>query len=162
MLSARLQKIYDLLIPAEDVWDLCCDHGYLGIVAHKSRSFSQVHFVDRASHLIEALRERWQAEDQIFFYPQAAEELVPVLSGNVVLAGVGGLTMLSILEKLQNRNRLRAKRIILAPQKDERRLQSEVLRHFPSYRLDQSFMVREGARVREIFVLDLMNDLGMD
>jgi tRNA (adenine22-N1)-methyltransferase len=162
MLSARLQQIYDLLLPGKDVWDLCCDHGYLGIVAHKSRRFSRIHFVDRASHLVESLRLRWQLEQNMFFYPQPVEDLEPVLEGNVVLAGVGGLAMLSILERLERRGRLGAQRIILAPQRDETRLKDGLQSQWPRYNLDQSLMVQEGPRVRQIFVLNLRNDFRVD
>ena len=55
-LSKRLTAVYENLIPNEDVWDICCDHGYLGAAAYKSTRFSNIYFVDRVPATIEKLK----------------------------------------------------------------------------------------------------------
>ncbi len=178
MLSTRLQFIYEQLEPGFDVWDLCCDHGYLGIVAFKSKKFQQVHFVDQAAHLVEALRARWATEADTHFYPCTAEAIDVPLTGNVVIAGVGGQKITEILLGLQSKGHLKARRLVLVPHKDEEAFEhwlelwvgqwieqptehsteSRLQDSFVGFRLDQRLSVKEGPRVRRVFVLNSIND----
>lgn len=146
VLSPKLQLIYENLLPGEDLWDLCCDHGYLGQVALASNEFNQVFFVDQVPHIIEKLEARLRKESPKSFDLDAsepseveaslikqtyllsrkahfrnvpAELLQESLFGNVVIAGVGAYTAFAIVKSLWERQFLQAKRLILSPQRDD-------------------------------------------
>jgi len=161
MLSPRLQFIYDQLLPEQDVWDLCCDHGYLGIVALKSKRFRNIHFVDQAQHLVLALQAKWGHEAAAYFYPHSAQTILTAMNGNIVIAGVGASKIIEILAGLSQQQDFRSCRLILVPHKDEEQLESMLEPYLIKFRLDQRLSVQEGPRVRRVFVLNSRDDFGV-
>lgn len=161
-LSLRLQQIYKQLLPGEAVWDLCCDHGYLGSHAYQSRLFPEVNFVDQVPEIIVRLEERFHREiaqtanpTTSRFITSPGEELTLELTGNVVISGVGSYTIFQILKSLKAKNLLKAKRLILCPQNDVVKI--DEIKKLPGFLYRQSqdiISVNEKDRVREIFVLD--------
>jgi len=106
MISARLQAIASLVTDDySHVWDCCCDHGYLGIELIQQTN-SIVHFVDRETHLLSTLEQvlvhgaystrRWE------LHCQDVEQLkLPAEKRQlVIIAGVGGLSCLAMVESL--------------------------------------------------------------
>ncbi len=123
-LSSRLQFIYENLIPNLPVWDFCCDHGYLGVEALKSGRFPKVHFVDQIPHIVGSVEavvgEKFsEFRSRAYFFAGKGEDLSEVVSGNVVIAGVGAFAIFKILRALLERGLLQAERLILCPQRDE-------------------------------------------
>ena len=163
-LSKRLKLIFNQLLPDEAVWDLCCDHGYLGSYAYQSRLFSEVNFVDQVPEIIARLEHRFYHETAQSNNPTASrfialpgENLNLELTGNVVISGVGSYTIFQILQALQTKNLLKAKRIILCPQNDVVKI--DEIKKMPGFLYRQSqdiISVNEKDRVREIYVLDLI------
>ncbi|MCM2352404.1 MAG: class I SAM-dependent methyltransferase [Pseudobdellovibrio sp.] len=161
-LSPRLQQIYKQLIPGEAVWDFCCDHGYLGSHAYQSKLFPEVNFVDQVPEIMARLEERFQREiaqdtnpTTSRFIASAGENLTSELTGNIVISGVGSYTIFKILKSLQEKNLLKARRLILCPQNDV--VKMDEIKKLPGfyYRQAQEIIsVNEKDRVREIFVLD--------
>ena len=149
--------IYDQLEPGKPVWDVCCDHGHIGLWAQVSGLFPEVHFVDQAAHLVEKLEalflERlgpgpWEG---VGFHGVAAENLHVPVTGNLVIAGVGGITAREIIEGLHEDGCLQASRLILAPHGDEEWLkESDCL--IKNYALHSVHSVVEKRRERSIFV----------
>jgi tRNA (adenine22-N1)-methyltransferase len=158
-LSPKLQIIYDQLLPGEDVWDLCCDHGYLGWAALASGNFAEIHFVDRVAPIIENLKRQIIPHDptrKARFHALGAETLQEPLTGTVVIAGVGAYTAFEILEKLWKRDLLKAKRLVLSPQRDEQKflqwLQEFDAGFYHRYQLKNEQSVREGRRPLWVYV----------
>jgi tRNA (adenine22-N1)-methyltransferase len=158
-LTPKLQTIFDHLLPGEDVWDLCCDHGYLGRAALEAGTFGTVYFVDRVPHIIEKLQTEISAEERLRkarFRAADGGELQENLCGTVVIAGVGAYTAFAILKTLYHGNFLRAKRLILSPQRDEQKLLQwlneldEKFKHRYQLRIEQ--VVREGRRPLWIYI----------
>lgn len=123
-LSNRLQFIYENLVPGQPVWDFCCDHGYLGVEALKSGKFPKVHFVDQVPHIVASVEavvaEKFpEFRSHANFFAGKGEDLSEVVSGNVVIAGVGAFAIFKILRALLEREFLLAERLILCPQRDE-------------------------------------------
>ena len=58
-LSARLNTVYENLIPHLDVWDFCCDHGYLGTAAYLSKNFKSVYYVDPVNSIMQELENKF-------------------------------------------------------------------------------------------------------
>ena len=163
-LSPRLQLIYYHLIPGKPVWDLCCDHGYLGFNAYESGNFPAIYFVDRVPSIMEQLKRRFEEHQdpsdmpstQALFIPQAAEDLEGPLCGNVVIAGVGALTTQKILSRLSKRGNLRAERLLLCPQGADEKL-SQVLCEISGFAYELSPDERktiERGRVRKLLILN--------
>lgn len=163
VLSPRLKLIYENLLPGKAVWDFCCDHGYLGIEALKSRSFSEVYFVDQVPHIvqdIETLIQRKFAEQhpQAHFKICKGEDVDQDVCGTVVIAGVGAFTIFKILQVLWQNKNLQADRLILCPQRDEQKfmeLISNLGSEFSaSYSLNKEWICHERKRRRHIYILD--------
>ena len=160
-LSPRLKLIFDQLRPALPVWDLCCDHGYLGLHAYRSQKFSSVHFVDQVPEIIDRLKLRFNSEiatinnqTSVTFTPLSGESLPTEVTGNVVIAGVGSYTIFQILQVLHTQKKLKAERIILCPQNDV--ISIDEIKKLPdfSYRQIETYSVMEKDRLRKVFVFD--------
>jgi tRNA (adenine22-N1)-methyltransferase len=160
-LSSRLQLLFDLLIPGEPVWDLCCDHGLLGLRALESGKFPKVFFVDQVPHIIERLQVILKKEGPIaesarcFGLP--AEEIPEILTGSVVIAGVGSERVFGIVKALADREVLQATRLIMCPHKDEKVFERDFLERFgKSWQLISHHEVKEGDRIRHVWTAEPM------
>ena len=107
MLSTRLQIIYDRILPGQPLWDIGCDHGYVGLQALGNGLCSEVHLVDRSPPAIAKLHdqvaERWSdgpAKGLRIWHSDAEHDLLPVARGTVVMAGVGNFTVLRIMARV--------------------------------------------------------------
>lgn len=123
-LSPRLQALLDLALPGQPLWDICCDHGLLGLKAIEMGSFPEVHFVDQVPHIIRNLAIRlvdFEPDNEVIECHLCAGQDIPIpVKGSVVIAGVGAQTILDILTGLFQNGSLQAQRLILSPQKDEK------------------------------------------
>lgn len=109
-LGPRLGALYQWIAhnrPAsrwDNIWDCCCDHGYLGMQILKNRLSPRVHFVDQASHLIEALPARLELYGVSGYETQSADagqlRLAPDQSHLLIIAGIGGELSVSIVSAL--------------------------------------------------------------
>lgn len=116
-LPERLQSLLDLCEPGLPLWDLCCDHGLLGIAALESGQFSEVIFNDSVPHVIEQLSERLAGRARCRTVLAFAEDIGEELTGNLILAGVGGEKIFKILSNHSRAGRLRARHVIACPEK---------------------------------------------
>lgn len=159
-LSARLQAIYEQMQVGQDVWDFCCDHGYLGLSAYQSGNYKQIHFVDQAKHLIARLRAKYQLQsDELFFWDCSGQEISVPVRGNVVIAGVGATTALQILSGLLQSSQLQALRILVSPHKDESdfrwlQLEAKFSKFTALYELKTELEIPDGKRSRPLFVFE--------
>ena len=168
-LSPRLQLVFDHLIPDADVWDFCCDHGYLGGAAYKSRKFKNIYFVDPVTSIMERLELQFQKylfqEDNpgtAFFMVQAGENLEHPVEGTACIVGVGAHTIYDILSGLAASGYLQAQRLILGPHKDSEKLLAMLKNNklFENYELTLQKEVAENNRTRLFFIFDLRNANG--
>ena len=162
-LSIRLQLVYDHLVPEQDVWDFCCDHGYLGGAAYKSQCFKDVYFVDPVTSIMDNLKNRFQTfvysadnKSQAHFLVQKGEAVTQFVQGNVCIVGVGGLMICDILKSLAQNNLLQAKRLILGPHRDPKKIVELIEKDalFKKYKLIKQKDVMENGRKREFFIFD--------
>lgn len=105
-LSPRLQHIYNWAIaagPYTHVWDLCCDHGRLGLHLHQSQSLgaAQIHLIDCVPSVINDLKEKCEpfTDSRLQITCADACQLQLPLGGQhlIILAGIGGETLVKIL-----------------------------------------------------------------
>jgi tRNA (adenine22-N1)-methyltransferase len=163
-LSERLQIVFNNLNPGQDVWDFCCDHGYLGGAAYKSQNYSDVYFVDQVDSIMNHLKTRFEkfvydenSKSRAYFLCQSCENISRPVTGSVSITGVGGLTIFEILNALNKNHFLKAKRLILGPHRDNEKLLKFIAEDVAlnKYTLTKQLMVTEGTRERLIYVFDL-------
>lgn len=105
-LSKRLQEIYEMIDDTYPVgWDLCCDHGKLGLALLEGKKCYKVNFVDQVPGITEEL------ESYISKIPNLnsksysietmdAAKIQPTDKSLVCLCGVGGDVAISILSSI--------------------------------------------------------------
>ena len=99
--SSRLQACCDFVHSGDRVADIGCDHGYLGIYLLKNGIAQSVIASDiREGPLQSAVRnsEKFGVRDKITFYLSDGARNIPRDFDTLVCAGMGGDTMVSILD----------------------------------------------------------------
>jgi len=152
------------LNPRQNVWDFCCDHGYLGAEAYKSQNFGDIYFVDQVETIIEHLKNRFHKysysetnPSKATFICQSGESINQDVTGTVCITGVGGTTIFQILSGLSANDRLQANRLILGPHRDNEKLLKLMSESviFKKYELLKKIAIIENDRQRELFIFDL-------
>ena len=153
-LSPRIQLIVDHVIPNEPFWDLCCDHGYIGIGALTYKDVSEVHFVDQVPHIIEKIQSYSKStQTPLFYHTSPAENLTEQFSGTVVICGVGMNTIQDVLVANQKNKKSSIQRWIIGPHTHQD--VSEVLSSLlTNYKLFQKTSVLERGRTRDFYIFD--------
>lgn len=164
MRSERLKIVFNHLNPRQNVWDFCCDHGYLGAEAYKSQNFGDIYFVDQVDTIIEHLKNRFRKysysetnPSKAHFLCQSGESINVDVTGTVCITGVGGTTIFQILSGLSASGRLHAERLILGPHRDNEKLLKLLSEHddLKKYVLLKKLAITENDRERELFIFDL-------
>ena len=162
-LSSRMLTFIEHAVIGAPFWDVCCDHGYVGIKALETRLFPVVHFVDQVPHIMDRLKtlieqsREGSLHSHYFLYSSSGEDLEENVEGTLLIAGVGGLTIKTILESLINKDKLKAQRLLLSPHTDERVLVDYMSNeNFKTlYRPTEKILIPEGKRHRPLYLLDL-------
>lgn len=141
-------------------WDICCDHGHVGIGALDTNEFSKVHFVDQLPHIMERLSKTLidlQIEESSYvLHDLKGEEIGTAVSGTCLIAGVGGLTIARILNALMTKNLLHADRLILSPHTDEKSLSefTTTLIFRELYEIKDQFLIPVGKKMKNLYLYD--------
>jgi tRNA A22 N-methylase len=97
-IKGRLKEIFEHVPHREGpVYDLFCDHGLLG-EAFLEMHDCRVGFNDKREHLISEIRQRHPENSRAFFETCNAEDLIFEKGSRVIMAGVGGMTMISCFQ----------------------------------------------------------------
>ena len=100
-LSPRLKVCCDMVAPGSRIADIGCDHGYLSIwLLTQSIARSAIAADINQQPLLSAVRnaEKFGVRDKIEFYLSDGAKSIPRDFDTLVCAGVGGDTMISILD----------------------------------------------------------------
>lgn len=163
-ISDRLKLVFENLILGGDVWDFCCDHGYLGGAAYKSQQFADIYFVDQIPSIIEKVQTRFNTyvfrEDnnsKAHFIIQPGQQIQTPVNGTVCITGVGAFVIHDILNGLAQNQFLKAQRLILGPHRDVEKLlimieSNKIL--VKAYRLTSKKEIIENGRSRIFFIFD--------
>ena len=144
------------------LWDICCDHGYVGISALHSGEFTKVHFVDQIPHIMERLQTLINQKSKRNTCPyelhvMSGEDLNIEVTGTVLIAGVGGMTIKIIIDSLLSKEILKAQKLLLSPHTDEKVLveymQTEQFKKY--YDLSEKIMMAEGPRFRPLYIFEV-------
>ena len=103
-LSKRMMTIASLANDDIPTYDLCCDHGLIGIAVMELKKSRELHLIDRVPQIIQTL------EANILKYAQgkpiiarcldANQIKVPSTRANIIIAGVGAKKITSILRSI--------------------------------------------------------------
>lgn len=143
-LSKRLQACCSFVAPGDRVADIGCDHGYLSIHLLKCGIASTVIAADvNEGPLQNAIQnaEKFGVKDQIRFYLSDGAKSIPRDFDTLVCAGMGGDTMVSILEAapwLQDRQY----RLILQCQSKTPMLRQYLSEH--GWRINRETVLQDG------------------
>ena len=99
-LSDRLLACCNFVAPGDQVADIGCDHGYLGIYLLRNNIASAVIASDvKEGPLKSAIRnsEKFGVRDKMTFYLSDGVQNIPRTFNTLICAGMGGDTMISIL-----------------------------------------------------------------
>jgi len=116
-LSLRLAAVAENSVSGDVFWDLCCDHGHLGIWAARSGLFREVIFNDCVPELIASLESKLKSLSAVRTLCTPAELIAEPVRGNVKIAGVGGMKIHRILKALSDSGWLQAQHISVCPEK---------------------------------------------
>jgi tRNA (adenine22-N1)-methyltransferase len=161
--SNRLQYVFDHLLIDQDVWDFCCDHGYLGAKAYQSGLFKNIYFVDRVSSIMERVQLHFnshllqkESKSQVYFFLTDGQNVLKNVSGTVSITGVGAHVIFDILKGLAQRNVLNATRLILGPHRHTEKLLKMISDEdsLKNYRLVATDEVIEKERRRIFYIFE--------
>jgi tRNA (adenine22-N1)-methyltransferase len=163
LLSARLQIFYDRILAGQPLWDIGCDHGYLGLHAHRNGLCGEVHLVDRSPTVLEKLRRqvevRWPAgpgEGLRIWQLDAEQEALPVVGGTVVMAGLGIGTVLRIMARSFAGKVPAGVRLVLAPTLREELLRLQL--RAQGWYLQHEELYSEAGHVRQLQVWEIAGE----
>ena len=151
-LPLRLQALLDRCAPGLPLWDLCCDHGLLGLAALASGKFPEVIFNDSVPHVLTDLEPRLADFANARRVLSLAEDIGESLTGNLVLAGIGGEKIFNILKSHNSHGRLNAHRLIACP---EKRAEWLAAQNIAGYRLAESLTIPHNRGSRKILVFEI-------
>lgn len=158
-MTPRLKLLLAQADPSLPLWDVGCDHGYLGEAALRA-GFPFVHFVDPAEALIERLRRRLSFHFRSAgFHAERAQDLRESMHGNIVMAGFGADQMCEILDRHfggVGARSLDRSRLILVPHKDIKKIPTWLSAAPQSWTV-REFTITERRRTRTVFVADLVS-----
>jgi tRNA A22 N-methylase len=158
-LSPRLHAIFKELTPGQPVADICCDHGHLGAHAYLSGQFPEIIFVDQVVESMKQLESKFnqycrnsENPTRVEFITVDAKKLRSSLTGNVVIAGVGGLNMMEMLEGLFTSPSFKPRKLVLSPHRNDELYERAEL--FGLKHSHTSTVIEDG-RTRSIFVFSV-------
>ncbi|MBD64715.1 MAG: hypothetical protein CME62_05885 [Halobacteriovoraceae bacterium] len=107
--STRLNRISKLSTQKQyqHIYDLCCDHGLLGLLLHEAHPQAHIHFIDIKKHIINELEQKLDKSKFDFNFTLKARDIcgLDIFDHSLVcLAGVGANLIIKFLEKSMNLN----------------------------------------------------------
>lgn len=110
-LDGRLQHLYEWakLQRYDHIWDLCCDHGRLGLHLHQAtqQAQSHIHLVDQVPSIIEVLQKKCaiHSKNRLSISCLDASNIrLPTGGHCIILAGIGGKNAVEIIKTLLTHN----------------------------------------------------------
>lgn len=106
-LSLRLKALYDLaLVQDRVVYDLCCDHGQLGLAIHVDKKPKQTILNDKVHSITDKLKDLVQEQfpdDKTIIVKNEDASKIELLHGDkklIFIAGVGGPLIIEIIDNI--------------------------------------------------------------
>lgn len=145
-LSGRMKAIADMVTPGKVVADVGCDHGYISIYLIQKEICQKAIAMDVAGGPLGTAKanvEEMELTDHIELrLSDGFEKLLPGEADRVVIAGMGGMLMINILDS--GRDKLfQGTELILSPQSDQMQVR-KYLRKNGFRIIDEKMMLEDG------------------
>jgi tRNA (adenine22-N1)-methyltransferase len=157
-MSDRIRRLASYVRPHSVLYDLCCDHGYIGLTAWDQKSLAGLVFVDQSPNALcavqEALKERQLTDDPRVQVITGFAENLQIQNQSpcdFVIAGVGIRTIVTIIRELFPKGP-GLHRLIICPEKNSLELRSFL--RTQTLGVVAEDVVMEAERFREIIVLE--------
>lgn len=105
MKSKRIKEIAHLVPISEQVWDLCCDHGLIGLEVFEKQKCC-IHLLDQVPSIMNKLKIKIKHPNISLLCENAKNYKFP--SGekqSYIIAGIGAFTALDIIENIYKSNK---------------------------------------------------------
>lgn len=141
-----------------EIWDTCCDHGYLGIALLKKNERGKIHFVDCVASIMQQLEKKFRGWDII---PSARIELHTLAAENISLApekslicicGVGGETAIEIIQGLGRNHNMAMHDILICVQHHQHSLRQFLIE--ANYKSKGEILCKDGKWFYEIMLIN--------
>ncbi|MFT6908310.1 MAG: tRNA (adenine22-N1)-methyltransferase [Oleiphilaceae bacterium] len=155
--------------PFDQIWDCCCDHGYLGIAMLKRFSAQtsqrpQINFIDKVPHITKQLQDKLTQESyqnyQVLTLDAGHLELAKNQGHCIVLAGVTSTGMLKLLETLLSKHPQQNLDFILCPTRGQHKLRQYLIKQ--DMHLIQETYIEENGRHYEVLHVRHQADQSQD
>ncbi len=154
-LGERLESAYSNLRYRWDVWDFCCDHGYLGKKALHSGKFKSVHFVDKVEHIANDLSSEIEGSGTATIHCTDITQKPLYPLGNLVFFGIGSKSMIEMLLR-QCPSPIEGVRLIVCPNKNP-----ELLREYlraNNWKLVSESLTKDARFIKEVIVCEAIGE----
>jgi tRNA A22 N-methylase len=159
--SQRFNHILGLIHPCDEVWDIGCDHGLIGIEAFRREKARRIYFVDPAKDVIRNLQNTvatYIPRGSFSIHQKKGHEIeLPEQNQqrSFVLVGFGGKQIIQALEHIQQAQQ-RVAQFILSPHRDHLKLREFL--HHGNWHLAGEAIIEENQQ--SYLVLDVRNQAG--
>lgn len=106
---AHIKQWIDQQDTYHDIWDLCCDHGHLGLHLHHDHKSTYVHLIDKIPSIIHKIQEKYATliDSRLHIQKLDAQDIVLTKRPRqiIIIAGVGGGTVKSLLQAIRTNPR---------------------------------------------------------
>ena len=146
-LSLRLQYLHNQYQQEDQVWDIGCDHGQLGLSFAEVETVKEIHLVDPSLSVIEVLKQTvkdsYISRPKVFIHHQEGQSVSLSDSSNCIfIAGMGGKEIgdiiLHLISKLTPEDRL-----VISPHRKIMDLRS-LLKSLPLGLVKEEVLFEEG------------------
>lgn len=156
-LKGRLAELAHCYSDEAVVWDVGCDHGYLGLSFLDEPMVKEVHLVDPSHDVIKELLNNKQLDSYItkrklFIHHLTGQEVILSSRENkIFIAGMGGKEIIAILKSFEQQAHLHFN-CVVSPHKNILELRDYLKdSHF---RLRNEFLIKDGGRFYQVMGLD--------
>jgi len=166
-LGQRLSDIFNLIdFEYSQVWDLCCDHGKLGLALLESKKTKLIHFVDQVPSIISDLDKKIQKikeldSEQYTLNTLNAENVILKDNNSLIcICGVGGDVAIKIIDSLMKNNDLNNHDILISAQYHMYDLRSFLITN--NFKLKKQMLSFEGKWGYELLLIRKNEGLDID
>ena len=126
MLSERLNKLVALIPPCDLLADVGCDHGYIGIEALRLGKAKRVAFTDISQSSLRKAQVNCPQEYEKVSSFHCQDGLGSIIPDCAVIAGMGGLEIISILQKAE----CPPQKLLLQPMRNQRDVRAYITQRY--------------------------------
>lgn len=136
----RLKAISDFIYPYRRIADIGCDHGYLIKIAFDNNLIDYAYAIDNKIGPLNSSKNNLKDYQNVAYFLSDGLDKVDESIECVIIAGMGGMLIISILEK--NKDKLKnIKRLILQANRDEYLLRK--------YLVENGFYIQDEKIIKE-------------